>query len=226
MTGMLVAVSAIALLGFAVGPALRATIRASTVWRDRTAVLQPVDLVSAVVFGAVGLRFAGSQPCALPAFLFLAATGVTLSVIDVQTHRLPNRIVLPAIGVSAGLLLFAAIGASEWWPVVRAVAGALLLFTLYLGLALLVPDGLGFGDVKLAALLGLHLGYLGWGELAIGAVAGFWLGGLAALVLVAFRRASGKTSIPFGPWMLAGAAVAVFLGAPISALALTGTGLT
>ncbi len=86
------------------------------------------------------------------------------------------------------------------------------LFLFYLIAALVYPGGMGFGDVKLAGVLGLFLGFLGWGPLVVGAFAAFLLGGLFALVLVALRRAGRKSGIPFGPWMLAGAWVGIFFG--------------
>jgi leader peptidase (prepilin peptidase)/N-methyltransferase len=75
---------------------------------------------------------------------------------------------------------------------------------------------MGFGDVKLALLLGLYLGFLGWQFLAVGAFAGFLLGGVVGAVLLAAGRATRKTRIPFGPSMLAGALLAVFAGAPVA----------
>jgi leader peptidase (prepilin peptidase)/N-methyltransferase len=76
---------------------------------------------------------------------------------------------------------------------------------------------MGFGDVKLAGLLGLYLGWLGWASVLVGTLAGFLLGGFAGVTLVLTRRANGKTAIPFGPYMLAGALLALFAAAPIAA---------
>jgi leader peptidase (prepilin peptidase)/N-methyltransferase len=83
---------------------------------------------------------------------------------------------------------------------------------------------MGFGDVKLAALLGLYLGYLGWGPVIVGAFAAFLLGGIFSIVLLAAARATRKTGIPFGPWMLLGAWVGIVFGREISTgyLALVG----
>jgi leader peptidase (prepilin peptidase)/N-methyltransferase len=92
-----------------------------------------------------------------------------------------------------------------------------LLWTFYLGLALLYRGGMGYGDVKLAGLLGLYLGWLGWSSVWIGTFAGFGLGGLAGLTLMLTRGASRRTAIPFGPAMLAGALLALFVSGPIAA---------
>ena len=91
-----------------------------------------------------------------------------------------------------------------------------LLFVGYFAIAFLYPGGMGFGDVKLAGLLGLYLGWLGWAEVGIGTFAGFLLGGLTGAVLLLARRAGRRTALPFGPAMLAGALVAVFLASPIA----------
>jgi leader peptidase (prepilin peptidase)/N-methyltransferase len=75
---------------------------------------------------------------------------------------------------------------------------------------------MGMGDVKLAAVLGLYLGFLGWGNLLVGAFAAFLLGGLFGVILMLTRRAGRKTGIPFGPWMILGAWLGVFVGEFIS----------
>ena len=173
-----------------------------------------VELGTAIFFVLVTLYLV-AQPAglwALPAFLVLAAVSVALAAIDLDVKRLPNAIVIPALVAGAVLLALASAGAGDWWPLLRGVIGAAILFAFYLGLALLYPAGMGFGDVKLAALLGLYLGWVGWGALVIGAFSGFLLGGLFALVLVITGRAKRKSGIPFGPWMLAGAWIGIFFG--------------
>lgn len=148
----------------------------------------------------------------LPAYFFLAAVAVVLTVIDLRHHLLPNAVVVPALG--AGLLLLALASAvdSAWDALIRAVLGALVLFVLYLALALISPAGLGMGDVKLAAVLGLFLGYQGWGALLLGALLAAVFGALAGLVVLVTRRGGLRSDVPFGPSMLAGALVAVAWG--------------
>jgi leader peptidase (prepilin peptidase)/N-methyltransferase len=96
---------------------------------------------------------------------------------------------------------------------VRVVAGAGLLWLFYFILRLVYPPGMGFGDVKLAGVLGMYLGYLGWGHLFAGTFLAFLLGGLWSIALLAARRGTLKSSIPFGPFMLAGTAAAMLLPA-------------
>jgi len=151
----------------------------------------------------------------LIAFLYLAAISVILAIIDLDTHTLPNRIVLPSYLVVIVFFVAAAAVGGDWPALLRAGSGLVGLWLIYAILAFAYPGGMGFGDVKLAGVLGAYLGWLGWGSLLVGAFAAFLLGGLFALALVASRRANRKSGIPFGPWMLLGAWVGIFLGEPI-----------
>jgi leader peptidase (prepilin peptidase)/N-methyltransferase len=135
---------------------------------------------------------------------FLVAS-LALIRIDIREHRLPDAIVLPAGLAVAALFGLAAALTGHTASLGRAACGGLALFAVYLTLRALHPAGLGGGDVKLAALLGLVLGWHGWAPLAAGAAAGFVLGGAAAVVLLALGRAGRDTHLAFGPWMILGA---------------------
>ena len=148
----------------------------------------------------------------LLAFLYLAAVSVALALIDLDTHTLPDKIVLPSYLVGAALLTLSSVLSGDYGRLLTAGIGLVALWSLYLVLALAYSGGMGFGDVKLAGLLGLYLGWLGWGPLAVGAFGAFLLGGIFAIVLVVTKRVSRKGGIPFGPWMLAGAWVGVLAG--------------
>jgi leader peptidase (prepilin peptidase)/N-methyltransferase len=160
----------------------------------------------------------------LAAYLYLAAISVALAAIDIDTHKLPNVIVLPSYAVGIVLLSASAILAHDPGALLRAALGMTGLFLFYLIVALISPRGMGFGDVKLAGVLGWFLGFLGIGPLVVGAFAAFLLGGLFAIALMLLKRAGRKSGIPFGPWMLAGAWVGIFAGPAIwnSYLALVG----
>jgi leader peptidase (prepilin peptidase)/N-methyltransferase len=165
----------------------------------------------------------------LAACAYFVVMAVRLTVIDVRHHLLPNRIVFPSYAVAGALLLAAAvfagagIGAAQSTggspaglmavPALRIVAGAAILWLFYFLLRFAYPPGMGFGDVKLAGVLGMYLGYLGWGHLFAGTFLAFLLGGLWSIALLAARRGTLKSSIPFGPFMLAGAAAAMLLPA-------------
>lgn len=161
----------------------------------------------------------------LVAFLYLAAIGVALVFIDLDTRTLPNRIVLPAYPVAGALLTAAALLAAEPGRLLTALIGAVALFALYFAMATLYSGGMGLGDVKLAGVLGLYLGWLGWAPLAVGAFSAFLLGGMFSLILVIARRADRHTAIPFGPCMIAGAWVGIFAGEQIASAYLALFGL-
>jgi leader peptidase (prepilin peptidase)/N-methyltransferase len=179
-----------------------------------------------VVLAAPTLPALAAAAVVLAAFLYLAAISTALALIDLDTKRLPNPIVLPAYLLGGVLFGAAALLGGDGGSALRALAGAAVLGSGYLALALARPGGMGFGDVKLAGALGLFLGWLGWPELAIGTFAAFLLGGMFAVALLALGRARRTTGIPFGPWMLAGAWTAVFAGEPLwtSYLRLVGLG--
>ncbi|MFC0680720.1 prepilin peptidase [Lysobacter korlensis] len=153
---------------------------------------------------------------ALAAYLYLAAISVALAAIDLDVSRLPNKIVLPGYPVGAVLLGASALLTGEPIRLGTAAIGMAAMFGLYLILALSYPGGMGLGDVKLAGVLGLFTGWLGWAPLLVGFLLAFLLGGALSLALLATRRATGKTGIPFGPWMLAGAWGGILAGSAIA----------
>jgi leader peptidase (prepilin peptidase)/N-methyltransferase len=173
-----------------------------------------VEAGTAALFAAITIRFGLSVQ--LPAYLYLAAIGVTLAMIDFDVRRLPDSIVLPSYVISVLLLMPAGAVTGEWWVATRSLLGMAALWIIYMILALAYPRGMGFGDVKLAGLLGLYLGWLGWSSVLVGTFAGFLLGGVAGAAMMATRRATRKSMIPFGPFMLAGAMLAFFAAGPVA----------
>ncbi len=174
-----------------------------------------VELLTAVVFVAMGLRFGASAE--LPAFLYLAAVGVALALVDLDVKRLPNALTLPSYVAGVVLLGVAAYAGDDTGALVRALLGMAALFTVYFALAFAYPAGMGFGDVKLAGVLGLYLGWLGWSSWTVGLLAGFFFGGAVGVALLLAGRAGRKSAIPFGPFMLLGALLSVLVGGPLAA---------
>ncbi len=175
-----------------------------------------VEVGTAVLFGLVVSRVGLSW--SLPALLYLAAVAVALALIDLAVRRLPDAIVLPSYVVGFVLLALASWnpgGTSDWPALVRAAVGGAVMYVVYFVLVLIYPKGMGFGDVKLAGVLGMYLGWAGWGALVVGWFSGFVLGGVFSLVLVVARRAGRGSAIPFGPWMLLGAGVGLAWGEQI-----------
>ena len=175
-----------------------------------------VEAGTAALFVVLTLAI-GVEP-ELPAFLYLGAIGVALAMIDIDVKRLPNVIVLPSYVVALVLLGAAAVVEGAWDDLLRAGLAMVALYGLYFVLALVYPAGMGFGDVKLAGVLGLYLGWLGWAEVLTGAFLGFLFGGVVGGALVLARRAGRRSMIPFGPFMLAGALVAILWGGALADL--------
>ena len=187
-----------------------------------------VELGVAVLFAIVAFAFgpailAAGSPAetisaslVLVAFLYFAAISVALALIDLDTGRLPNVIVLPAYLVGLALLGSAALVVSDFVSLLRLAIGAVVLGSIYFFISMIRPGGMGFGDVKLAGVIGLFLGYLGSQQLIVGGSFAFLLGGLFAVVLLVSRKAGTKSGVPFGPWMLLAAWVGILAGAPIA----------
>ena len=176
-----------------------------------------VELLTGLLFAAVTLRILDLEVApALPAYLYLTAIGVALALIDIDHKRLPDVIVLPSYGVIAVLLTAATIATGDWGWLARAGIGAAALFLLYFVLALIYPAGMGFGDVKLAFILGGVLAYLSWEMFAVGAFGGFLLGSLGGIVVLVTGRGTRKSTIPYGPYMIAATLLAIFVAHPVA----------
>ncbi|MFD5034189.1 prepilin peptidase [Streptomyces sp. NPDC058405] len=175
---------------------------------DAPSVLVP--LITALACAALAAA-TGPRP-ELAVWLLLAPFAVLLALVDRNVHRLPDQLTLPLAAAAAVLLGPAALlpGAGGSWP--TALLGGLVLGGCYFVLFLINPNGMGFGDVKLALSLGVVLGWYGWLVLFVGAFAGFLLGSLYGLGLMLLRRAGRKSAIPFGPFMITGALLGLVLG--------------
>lgn len=177
--------------------------------RPRRRARPGIAVTTAVVFGLLAWRFPGRAE--LPAYLYLAAVGSLLAFIDIAVKRLPNPLTLPSYLAGPALLCLAVLLGGHPTRLVHALIGLAVLWALYAAQHLLAPGAIGWGDVKLAGILGLYLGWLGAPAWWLGVLAGFVLGGLYAAVLLITRRGSRKTEIPFGPFMLAGALAGILL---------------
>lgn len=144
---------------------------------------------------------------------FLVPVGIALAVIDYRTWLLPTWLILRAYAVVALLVVASAAAAQDWSALAAAFGGSLLAFGLYWVLWWISAQ-MGFGDVRLSALLGLALGYLGWGELMTGIWVAFLLGTVGWLPLRLLRVTETK-HFPFGPFMLLGALFGVLFGPEI-----------
>ncbi|MFJ5998022.1 prepilin peptidase [Streptomyces sp. NPDC092370] len=154
----------------------------------------------------------GTRP-ELGVWLLLAPVGVLLTVVDFRVRRLPDPLTLPFAGAALALLGLTALVPEHAGVWTTALLGSLALGGGYFVLFLINPAGMGFGDVKLALGTGAALGWYGWPTVMLGTFAGFLLGALYGAALVITRRATRKTAIPFGPFLITGAFLGLLVGA-------------
>ena len=173
------------------------------------------ELVLLGTFIGLGYRFESAPVLLLVGYLFLATVLVTVSAIDIACFRLPDRIVLPSLAISLVIVVVESLRASHPRQILFALTGLGIYFGILLVFHLISPAGMGFGDVKLAAVMGLWLGWLAAGyatvfvlvlwALGIGAVAASVLG----ITLIAIQGINRRTPIPFGPYLAFGTLVVV-----------------
>jgi len=166
-----------------------------------------LELSTAGVLALLLGRFAG-QPDVV-AFGFFGVLGVALAAIDIAVQRLPDLLTLTAYPILIALLTGAAIAGHDFAALLRALLGGLALAGVFLVLALVRPGQLGGGDIKLAGVAGLALGWLGWPVLIVGAALGFVLSAVVSVALLAARRVTLHSAISFGPFLLGGALLAM-----------------
>lgn len=146
---------------------------------------------------------------ALPAYLLFAWLTVALVWIDLDVHRLPVGLTRPALPAFALLLVPPTVATGEWDRLVTAGICCVVLTLVYLAFAFVPGGGFGGGDVQLAPTIGLLLGWFSVGHVVVGTMAAFVLGGVGAIVLLVTGRAGRRSAMAFGPFMCAGALVAL-----------------
>lgn len=172
-----------------------------------------VELATAALFVAAALRL-GADP-ALPAFLVGFAALLAISAVDLERFIVPNRIVYPALFIAAPLLVMAAVVDGDWSSLRDAALGGLLAWVVLFAIHMASPKGMGFGDVRLAGLIGVLLGWLSIGHVLLGLFLGFLTAAVVGVGLVAVRLRTRKDKVPFGPFLALGAILAVLFGGPI-----------
>lgn len=171
-----------------------------------------VEAGTAAVFAGVVVLFP-HDPWSWPAWWYLGAIGLSLALIDIDVRRLPSVIILPAYVTGATLISLAiAWGSTSLADGIRATLGMAALWALYALLATVKPGGMGWGDVRLAGVLGGYLGWLGVGSLVVGAFSAFLFGAAWSVGLMVLGGATRKSRVPFGPWMIVGAAIGIVWG--------------
>lgn len=172
-----------------------------------------VELLTGVTFALIGARFGASW--SLPAELAFAAGLLALACVDLERYLLPRAIVYPTAGLVVAGLIVAAAAQDQWRRLGIAVLCALGAFGLFFMINLFKPAWLGFGDVRLAALMGLALGWLGAGVVVVGFMIANLFGAIVGTALMASGRASRKSALPYGVFLASGSIFAVLAGAQL-----------
>ena len=165
-----------------------------------------------VAGGLVGAAVGLAWP--LLFLLPLVPVGVALAAVDLRTRLLPTVVVWPTLGVTVVLALLSGLLEDDAEALVRAGLGGVAVFGLFFTLWWIHPAGMGYGDVRLSAVLGVALGYLGWAEVLIGIYGAFLAFAVPGLLVALLRRERAvlKAAYPFGPFLLAGALMGIVLG--------------
>jgi leader peptidase (prepilin peptidase)/N-methyltransferase len=173
-----------------------------------------LGVVTAAVLAGFAVRF--GDDVVLAAYAVLGVALVLMSAVDLEYQIIPNRIVYPTLAVMVPLFGVASAVDDRWGSLARAAIGGAVAFGAFLAIHLAVPRGMGFGDVRLAGLLGFATGWLGLGHTFVGFFAAFVLGAVIGIAAMAVSGAGRKTRIPFGPFLAAGAVVTVLWGSPVA----------
>lgn len=187
-----------------------------------------VEAACGVLFAATGWWLAAMDPpdlWALPGMLLFVWMLLVITVIDYETRRIPNALTYPLIPALAVLLAAAAVLNGQPGRIVDMAIGGVGAFVFLLILALINPRGMGMGDVKYAAFLGMGLGYVGIGAVIIGIFGAFLIGSVISVGLIATKLRGRKDLIPFGPFLSVGALAALLFGPQIADAYLSAVGL-
>ncbi len=172
-----------------------------------------VEVVTAILFALTAARL--GVDAALPAFLAAVAGLVAISAVDLELFIVPNRILYPTLFVAAPLLLGAAAVDGDWDRVKTAAIGGAIGWSLLLVIHLVSPAGMGFGDVRLAGLIGMLLGWLSIGHVLVALFLGFLAAAVVGVALILTGVKGRKDKVPFGPFLATGAMLALLFGGPI-----------
>jgi leader peptidase (prepilin peptidase)/N-methyltransferase len=170
-----------------------------------------VELATATLFVLMALRFQDAR-AAIPAYCILMAVLVAQTWIDLHTQRLPREITYWGLGLGAVSLTVAALVLDEPERIWMAALGAAIALAAMALIFALSRGGMGDGDVRLAPLLGLYLGWINPGIVLPGLFFGFIAGAVVGVAMMAGNRAGRRTAVPFGPFLALGTVVAIFVG--------------
>ncbi|MHB8440042.1 MAG: prepilin peptidase [Acidimicrobiales bacterium] len=182
--------------------------RADHAWR-------PVALgvVGAAILGVLAARIGADVM--LGAYCVLALGLLGISAVDLERYIIPSRMLYPTLGSVTALLLVSSAVDDRWGSMARAAIAGVAAFVAFFAVHLAVPKGMGFGDVRLAGVVGISAGWLGLGHAFVAFFAAFVLGAVIGTVVMLVSGGGRKTRVPFGPFLAAGAFVSILWGNPI-----------
>jgi leader peptidase (prepilin peptidase)/N-methyltransferase len=172
-----------------------------------------VELIGSALFAGLAARMGFVWE--LPAFMIFLASLLALSCIDLELLVLPKKIIYPTLILVALLLVMASAATHEWDRLFTGAIYAAGWFVVFFLMNFASPRVLGFGDVRLAPLLGLALGWLGWRYVALGFFSANLIGAVIGISLIALKRMNRNQPVPYGVFLAAGAALAIFAGPEI-----------
>ena len=172
-----------------------------------------VEALAAVVFGLIAARLGASW--SLPAELAFAAGLLALAAVDLERYLLPRAILYPTVAIVGVLLLVAAIATGEWRKLGIAAVCSAGAFAFFFAINFIRPSWMGFGDVRLAGLIGAALGWLSPWHLLIGFMIANLAGAVLGIALMISGRATRRTALPYGVFLAVGSILAILVGAPI-----------
>ena len=170
--------------------------------------------VCAAVLGGFSARI--GDDASLAPFAVVGIALVAISAVDLERFIIPNRILYPTLALVAPLLVVSSAVDHRWGSLARAAIAGGAAFAGFFVVHVVVPRGMGYGDVRLAGLVGLSTGWLGLGHAFVAFLASFVLGALIGVLVMIATGGGRKTKIPFGPFLAAGVVVAVMWGGPLA----------
>ncbi|MGC1237386.1 MAG: prepilin peptidase [Acidimicrobiales bacterium] len=172
-----------------------------------------VELIGGALFAGLAARMGFAWE--LPAYLIFLSSLLALSCIDLELLVLPKKIIYPTLLLVALLLVVASAATHDWDRLLTGAIYAAGWFVIFFLMNFASPRVLGFGDVRLAPLLGLALGWLGWRYVVLGFFSANLIGAVIGLSLIALKRMNRDQPVPYGVFLAAGAALAIFAGPEI-----------
>lgn len=177
-----------------------------------------IELLTASLFALIALRVYGMNLGFAPGLIatvglcFFAFIGVVLSIIDSKTQTLPTGTILVGLSVVIPFLTAASLLTGNSEQINSMLIGSFATLGFYGLIWLIRPDALGFGDVRLALLVGAALGWVSFGSVIVGILLTYFIMSAVFVPLMLLGKVTKKTVVPMGPWIILGSTLSIFFG--------------